>query len=68
MREFICRGYKCACGQLVQIAQLDKAKPSPKVPASQQYGGAIVTCPSCGKGTFVKPQAWIEWTKTEAVH
>jgi hypothetical protein len=68
MAEFLCRGYKCACGQVVQIAQLDKAKPLPKEAPRQQYVGGWVGCPRCGKDTFVKPNDWIEWTKEEAVH
>jgi len=66
MAEFLCRGYKCECGQLVQIAQLDKAKPLPKVPAGQQFSGGRATCPRCGKDKWVRPGEWIEWTKTES--
>jgi hypothetical protein len=68
MAEFLCRGYQCACGQVVQFAQIDKSKPFPKIPPGQQYLGGFDTCPTCGKTTFVKPDAWIEWTKVEAVH
>lgn len=68
MTEFLCRGYKCGCGEVVQMAQLDKSKPVPPSPESQGYLGGFGVCPFCKKSTFVKPDMWIEWTKEETVH
>jgi hypothetical protein len=67
MAEFLCKGYKCECGQLVKVAQLDKTKPLPAPPEGQRSLGGIVTCPRCHKDTFLRPDALMEWTERETV-
>ena len=67
MAEFLCKGYKCACGQVVKVAQLDKSKPFPDIPKGQQHVGSLVECPHCHKGTWIKPEMLMEWIVQETV-
>jgi hypothetical protein len=67
MAEFLCRGYKCDCGKVVKVAQLDKSKPLPTIPKGQQYLGGLVSCPYCRKETWIKPEMLTEWTEEHTV-
>jgi hypothetical protein len=67
MVEFLCKGFKCTCGQLVKVAQIDKSKPSPMAVKGQQMLAALYSCPRCHRDTFVRPDELLEWNETVTV-
>lgn len=65
MAEFLCRGYKCACGERVKLTQVQKPNALPT--GSDNWAGAHVVCPRCQNGTFITRKDFVEWTEKETV-
>jgi hypothetical protein len=68
MTEFLFRGYKCKCGTLVKMAQLDKAGTAASVTQGQGFVGSVWTCPYCYEATWVKNEILTEWTEQRTVN
>jgi hypothetical protein len=66
MAEFLCRGYKCACGKMVKVTQVQKPNPLPT--GSADWLGGLAVRSHCGKRTFIARTDFVEWNEEVTVN